>query len=172
MCSAGRLPRATCRPEDCEVRYCGTAAVVLPVQDAEAGEFLAFEVFQAGAATGGNVSELVIAESQGADCGSRIAAAHHCESVGFRQGLRNGTGACRERLEFKDTHRAVPEDRTGSLDPLGEGRSGIRSNVQADALGTKGAALDGVGRHCFMRGVSSALQVVLDDRDLVFLKEA
>src|SRR6478609_5249219 len=104
MCSAAGLPRATCRPEDCEVRYCGTAAVVLPVQDAQAGEFLAFEVFQAGAAT------------------------HYGEPVGVRHGLRDGAGACRECCEFEDTHRTVPEDRTGSLDPFGEGRSGIRSN--------------------------------------------
>ena len=66
-CSAGRLPWATCRPEGLKGQVLlpeGTTGQALPVQDAEPRQFLAFEVFQASAAAGGNMAELVVGEPE------------------------------------------------------------------------------------------------------------
>src|SRR5215218_814609 len=109
MCAAGRLPRGNLPAGGLKSRYC-YRKIRLPVQDAEPRKFLAFEVFQAGAAAGGNVPELVIREPERADCGGGIAATHYRERAGFREGLGDGAGAGREGFEFEDTHGAVPED--------------------------------------------------------------
>jgi len=67
-CSAGRLPRGNLPAGGLKSQVL-LPEVLLPVQDAESREFLAFEVFQAGAATGGNVAKLVVSETEGADGG-------------------------------------------------------------------------------------------------------
>src|SRR6478736_8306827 len=96
--------------------------ILLSVEYVEAGEVLALEVFEAGPPTGGDVPEGALLEAELAYGGRGVAAAHHGEAVDLGQRLGDRPGPGGEGVELEDAHRAVPEDRPGPGDRLGEGR--------------------------------------------------
>ena len=119
----------TCRTSSCMwqpagCHFCGQTPCrlqeVLAVQNAQTREVLAFEILQAGAAAGGDVTEWSSSKPR-IHGGSGVAAAHHGERVGFVSAWATARVPAGEGRDFEDTHGAVPEHGLGALDPVGEG---------------------------------------------------
>src|SRR5690554_7000318 len=94
-------------------------------QNRDAGKDLALEVLKAGAATGGDVVELVLVEAEHADRGGGVAAPDDGEAPGVLHRLGDGLGAGGEGVELEDAHGAVPHDRLRVGDLLGEEAAGV-----------------------------------------------
>ncbi|EGJ78227.1 putative phosphoglycerate kinase [Streptomyces sp. Tu6071] len=164
----------------CSVLQCG-----------EAGQACALKIFEARATAGRDVAESAFVEAEDTDGGGRVAAPDHGEALAVDERLGDGAGAVGEVGVFEDAHRAVPEDglRVGELG--GVARLALGADVEADAVRRDGVGGDGLvlgGRLGLQVGeaardddvareheldalLGGALQVLLDDRDLVLLEE-
>src|SRR5689334_9950302 len=122
-----------------------------PFEYGDPGQFLALEELQAGAATGGDVTEVVVGETELANRRGGVAATDHRQAVDLGEGLRDGARPLGEGVHLEDPHGAVPEDRPRARDLAGEPASRLRTDVQAErAVGNR------IGRH-HLRAVGSAL---------------
>src|SRR3954447_23294633 len=113
-------------------------------QDRDAGQFLALEVLQAGATSGGDVPEGVLREAELAYGGRGVAATDDGEPVHLGQGLGDCPGPRSERVELEDAHGSVPEHRPGTGDRLGERGARVGPDVEPDLVGRD--RVDGHGR--------------------------
>ncbi len=109
--------------------------LLLVRQRFHAGEFLAFEEFEAGAAAGGDVGDLV-GYAGLVDGDDRIAAADDGDGglVGGN-GVGDGVGADGEAGELEDAGGAVPHDGAGVGDDFFDGRDGFGADVEALPVG-------------------------------------
>src|SRR5450830_2164099 len=155
------------------------------LQDCDAGEGLALEELQAGAAAGGDVTETGLVEAEDAYGRGGVATTDDRERAvraGVDESLSDCTGARRERLELEHAGRTVPDNglRVKDLAPeqLGRGRAdvqadaAVRDRVSGDHV-VRGVGSEGV-RHDDVRGqddldaaLGCLVQVALDGLDLV-----
>src|SRR5687767_6731003 len=102
-------------------------------QYSDAGEFLALEVLEAGAAAGGDVAEGGLVEAELSDRSGGVPATDDGQAVDPGQGLGHRAGALGELVDLEHPHRTVPEHRVRIGESLGERRTGLRPDVQAQA---------------------------------------
>ena len=123
------------------------------MQYLQAGQGLAFQVLQAGAATGGDVAKLVVIETEHAYGGRGIATADDGKPIDLGQRFGHSLGACRERGELEHAHGSVPEHRLGRPHAVGEVLGRRRADVQAHlAVGHR------IGTHNGRRRVGGELR--------------
>src|SRR5262249_50085984 len=102
----------------------------LGLERGQARQLLPLEELERGAAAGGHGTDSFRAAGALAG-GHRVATADDGQRTGHgSDGLRQRDGAGRERLRLEHAHGAVPEDRPGAADPLGEGLGGLGADVQ------------------------------------------
>src|SRR5215207_4578484 len=104
------------------------------IENGQTRQRLAFQIFQAGAAAGRDMTELVIPETKITDRGGSVATTDDRQSIDLGGGLldRNGTGG--EALPFRDAHRPVTEHRLGFSDHACEDPRRVWTNVQPELI--------------------------------------
>ena len=128
----------------------------------DAGEDLAFEELEGGAAAGGDVAHLGRLAGL-LDRGDRVAAADDRRAavrLDRRDRVADAVGALGERRELEAAHRAVPDDRLGALDGLAEERDRLRTDVKAHPA-VRDVALDRL--HLDVGRVLRLRELVRDD---------
>ncbi len=164
-----------------------TAGAYLSVRASTPGSFFAFEEFEAGAAAGGDVGDLV-GYAGLVDGRDGVAAAddgNGCLVGGH--GLGDGVGADGEAGELEDAGGAVPHDGAGGGDDLLNGGDGLGTDVEALPVGGEvdggvpglgfGVGGEAVGEHVIdgeqdLHALGFALgEGFLGDVDLVFFYE-
>src|SRR3954471_10537192 len=99
------------------------------LQDFECRERLAFQHLEEGAATGGDVTHVLLDAVLG-DGGQRVAAAGDAERIRVGDCAGDGLGALGEGIELEHAHGAVPDDGAGGLQLLRQAGRGLRADVQ------------------------------------------
>jgi hypothetical protein len=95
---------------------------------------LAFEEFQEGAATGGDVAH-VVGDVELGDGRQGVAAAGDGEGFGVGDGRGHHLGAAGELGQLEHADRAVPDDGAGVGDDLGELGGALRADVEDAVVG-------------------------------------
>ena len=93
------------------------------------GQLLALDELEKCAAAGGNVGDAVL-DAVLLDGGERIATTRERERLAARDGVRQRARAFPELIELEYAHRAVPENRTGLGDQLGQLLRAVRADVE------------------------------------------
>src|ERR1700712_4097266 len=90
------------------------------------------------------MTELVVGEPECPNCSGGVTTADHSEAVDLGERLSDGFGAGREGGELEHAHGTVPEHRACTADVLGEQLSGLRADVEAEAVRTPIGVFDRV----------------------------
>ena len=100
------------------------------MDNGNAGQLFAFQVFQGSTAAGGDVGHLV-AQAHLLHSSCRIAAADHSGSAAFSHSLGNSQGAgCQGRV-FEHAHGAVPDNGLRSFDGISKQLHALGADIAA-----------------------------------------